>query len=233
MAWDLLKSSLQVHRLIPSRFPPESLFDWADSREELEEIAALEGLTNDRLLVEYGDLSLIKNDDWVGGTGSTPLMAAFTHPGNSRFSDESTTGVYYAAVTIETAIAETTFHRERFLSASKERACSIQMREYVSRVQKELIILTHSEHEHLLTPDPAQYPISQAFARERKAENVWGIYYPSVRDPNGNCVAIFRPPALSIPTQGRHYHYQWDGKTISTVEHILTKPLTRPALTQN
>lgn len=31
-----------VHRLIPSKFPPVTLFDWADSSEELEQIAALE-----------------------------------------------------------------------------------------------------------------------------------------------------------------------------------------------
>ena len=43
-----------VHRLIPSKFPPVSLFDWADSAEELEEIALLEGLKNDRILLDLG-----------------------------------------------------------------------------------------------------------------------------------------------------------------------------------
>ncbi|HAT9600672.1 TPA: RES domain-containing protein, partial [Legionella pneumophila] len=40
----------KVHRLIPSKFPPVTLFDWADSAEELEQIALLEGLTNERIL---------------------------------------------------------------------------------------------------------------------------------------------------------------------------------------
>ncbi len=91
------------------------------------------------------------------------------------------------------------------------------MREYVSTVQRELIVLTHEKHADLLSPDPSDYPISQAFAKERKAEGSWGLYYPSVRDSHGKCVAIFRAPALSIPTQGKHLNYHWDGKEISVV----------------
>ncbi len=108
-----------VHRLIPSRYPPVGLFDWAETQKEAEEIAALEGLTNDRLLTEYGDIHLVAKDDWVSGAGATPLMAAFTHPGESRFSD-GTYGIYYAGDSLATAVAETKYHRERFLSASKE-----------------------------------------------------------------------------------------------------------------
>lgn len=215
--WDFFQSPLQVHRLISSRFPPQSLFDWAESKEELEEIAALEGLTNDRLILEYGNLASISQDDWIGGPGSTPLMAAFTHAGNSRFSDESSMGAYYAADSISTAITETKFHKERFLSASNEPVCTIQMREYIANVQRELIVLNREQHAHLLSPSPSQYPVSQAFARDRRAQRIWGLYYPSVREPDGNCVAIFRPPALSIPTQGRHFDYHWDGNKISNV----------------
>ncbi len=84
-----------VHRLIPSRYPPIDLFEWADSAQELEEIAALEGLTNERLVTECGNIHLVVQDDWVSGPGASALMAAFTHPGASRFSDGSY-GIYYA-----------------------------------------------------------------------------------------------------------------------------------------
>lgn len=107
-------------------------------REELEQIALLEGLTNERLLADLGCLNLISREDWIGGEGSKPLMAAFTHIGfQSRFSDGSY-GVYYAANTLRAAIKETAFHRERFYSASNEPACSISMREYITAVQKPL-----------------------------------------------------------------------------------------------
>lgn len=216
MTDSLIHISKPVHRLIPSRFPPVQLFDWADTAEELAEIAALEGLTNDRLQSEYGNIYLVQKEDWIGGPGSTPLMAAFTHPGYSRFAD-GTYGVYYAADTIDTAIAETTFHRERFLKASQEAPCLIQMREYVAKIQKKLINMCQEDYGQYLHPDVAEYPVSQAFGREIRSHLAWGLYYPSVRKTDGKCVAIFRPPALTLPTQGRHLDYIWDGKSIAEV----------------
>lgn len=211
------------HRLIPSRFPPILLFDWATSPQELEEIAALEGLTNDRLQSEYGNISLVVAEDWVSGPGATPLMAAFTHPGYSRFSDGSY-GVYYAGECLKTAIEETRFHRTRFLAASMEAPCLLQMREYTVKVIQKLIDLHHSDYQELFHPDPSQYSVSQSFARTLRNQKEWGLYYPSVRNKAGKCVAIFRPPALTIPMQGRHLDYIWDGKEISEVR--VSQPIT-------
>ncbi len=206
----------KFHRLIPSRFPTINLFDWAESHEELEEIAALEGLTNDRLSTEYGELYRVAKEDWVSGPGATILMAPFTHPGESRFSD-GTYGVYYAGDSLQTAIAETKFHRERFLDASKEAPCLLQMREYTTKVQQLLVDITQGGFKKYLNPDPSQYSVSQAFGRELKNAREWGLLYPSVRMKGNKCVAIFRPPALTIPVQGCHLDYIWDGKSISVV----------------
>lgn len=208
----------KVHRLIPSKFPPVLLFDWAETQEELEQIAALEGLTNPRIKDELGDITLVAKDEWIGGEGTTPIMAAFTHVGfESRFSDGSF-GVYYAADSIETAIKETLFHRERFYRASNEAACSITMREYVSNVLQPLIELHPKRHKDCFNPDPQCYSHSQKVAQELRSKNEWGIYYPSIRDEDGACVAILRPKALRYPvTQGAHYKYMWDGSSIYEV----------------
>ncbi|KTC89121.1 RES family NAD+ phosphorylase [Legionella drozanskii] len=207
----------KVHRLIPSKFPPVTLFDWADSLEELEQIALLEGLTNERILLELGKINLIDKEDWIGGPGSTPIMAAFTHTGfGSRFSDGNF-GVYYAASSLETAIKETCFHRERFYSASNEKPCSISMREYLSKIRKPLVDITDKRYEKLFNPDPANYSISQEFGKKIHEDKHWGLLYPSVRNINGLCMGIFRPPALEIPIQGCHLRYIWDGQRISEV----------------
>lgn len=206
----------RVHRLIPSRFPPVLLFDWASSAQELEEIGRLEGLTNQRLQTEYGSIYLVPPIDWVSGEGSTPLMAAFTHPGKSRFSDGSF-GIYYAGDSLQTAIAETKFHRERFLNASKEAPCQIQMREYITTVVKPLVTISQETEPQLLDPDLSSYSLSQLYGSQIKAKNEWGIFYPSVRLQGGTCVAILRPPALKIPIQGSHLEYIWDGKSICEI----------------
>ncbi|WP_231950651.1 RES family NAD+ phosphorylase [Legionella spiritensis] len=209
--------SKKVHRLIPSKFPPVTLFDWADSAEELEQIALLEGLTNERILAEFGKINLIDKEDWNGGPGSTPIMAAFTHIGfESRFSDGSF-GVYYAASSLETAIKETSFHRERFYRASNEKPCSISMREYAASIKKPLIDITGKKYKELFNPDPSFYSKSQEFGKKIFEKKEWGLLYPSVRNLNGLCVAVLRPPALTIPIQGCHLRYIWDGEKISDI----------------
>jgi hypothetical protein len=213
----LINFNKKVHRLIPSKFPPMSLFDWADSAEELEQIAQLEGMTNERIQAELGRINLIAKEDWIGGPGSTPIMAAFTHIGfTSRFSDGSH-GVYYAASTLDTAIKETAFHRERFYRASNEPVCSISMREYIAKIKKPLVDITDNRYDILLNPDPNFYHKSQVFGKKMHEEKQWGLLYPSIRNKGSQCVAIFRPPALAIPEQGCHLKYIWDGSCISEV----------------
>ena len=218
MVYDYKTITDKVHRLIPSKFPPVLLFDWAETKEELEQLAALEGLTNPRLKDALGDINLVAKEEWIGGEGTTPIMAAFTHIGyESRFSDGSF-GVYYAADSVETAIRETLFHRERFYRASDEAACSITMREYITKVIYPLVSLCPTRHPEYFNPDPECYSASQRVAVKLKDEQEWGVYYPSLRDNKGSCVAIFRPKALQYPvTQGAHYKYMWDGYSIYDV----------------
>lgn len=214
----------KIHRLIPSRYPTVNLFDWAETPEELEQLAYLEGLTNDRLMSDYGNISFVKKEDWVTGPGSTPLMAAFTHFGISRFSDGHNYGVYYAGDSLYTAIAETKFHRQLFLSASNEPACITQMREYTALLKQPLVTLLDSQYRYLIEPDRKTYPACQEFARELQLKKEWGLLYPSVRRAQGLCFAVFRATALSIPKQAGHYDYIWDGTAITEVrksENIL------------
>ncbi|WP_413772253.1 RES family NAD+ phosphorylase [Marinobacter sp. LV10R510-11A] len=77
-------------------------------------------MTNDRLLDEAGDLQLVASGDRLVGPGSSPVMAAFTHRGfRSRFTNGDF-GVYYAADSLETAIAETIYYKERGMKAANE-----------------------------------------------------------------------------------------------------------------
>lgn len=201
-------------RLVPSRFPPVGLFDRVSRAEDWDIIQAIEGLTNDRLREEMGALHLVPDKDRRYGPGTTPIMAAFTHlnPEGSRFTDGSY-GVYYAAKTIDTAIAETLYHRARFLAATKEPPIEIDMRSYASDIDARLHDIRGLQRNapDIYDPDPAHYRHAQVFAREFRDTGSNGIVYNSVRDPGGECVAIFRPPVLKPVVQGKHYCFVWDG----------------------
>lgn len=101
------------YRLIPSRFLPRGLFDRVASPADLDDVLAVESLTNDRLRDQLGDIQLVPHGERLAGPGTTPIMAAFTHPNpnGSRFSD-GTFGVYYAGASLQTAVRETVHHRE-------------------------------------------------------------------------------------------------------------------------
>jgi RES domain len=208
------------YRLIPSRFPPVSLFDRVTDPADLEAVFAVENLTNPRLRQEAGDISLVPVEERVSGPGTTPIMAAFTHldPEGSRFTDGSY-GVYYAAQSLDTAIAETRLSRARFLARTREAVMEIDMRTYLTDVTASLHdIRRRTDLADVYNPD--SYAASQALGRELKKINSWGIAYDSVRYKGGKCVAVFRPRALSNCRQGAHFRYVWNGAEISSVLEI-------------
>ncbi|HVY21826.1 MAG TPA: RES family NAD+ phosphorylase [Steroidobacteraceae bacterium] len=205
----------QVHRIIPSQFPPINIFERVVEPGQLDAAWYLESLTNDRLREQAGDLHLISEEDRVCGRGSSIVMAAFTHIGRpSRFSN-GVYGVYYAARSLKTAVYETVYHRQRFLAATDEAPGELDMRAFTARVRKPMRDIRAPRFKYLHDPD--DYTASQEFGKQRREKNDWGLVYNSVRDPGGTCVAIFRPPAISIPVQGAALAYVWDGKRITSV----------------
>ena len=211
----------RAYRIVNSSFPPIALFEDVLDPEDLEIAYAIEALTNDRLIEQAGVLARVRPEDRLSGSGSSPVMAAFTHVGKrSRFSD-GTFGVYYAASSQAAAIAETCFHQERFLAATQEADLELTMRTYVNRVVKPLHDVRQG-YEHLHQPDPEAYGPSQAFARQLRDAESWGLLYNSVRLTGHECVAALRPPAVSIPKQGKHLRYVWSAseRKISIVFEI-------------
>lgn len=205
-------------RIIPSRFPPVGLFDAVADPGDLEAVFQIEAITNDRLREEAGDLALVPPEDRIAGPGTTPIMAAFTHlnPEGDRFADGSY-GVFYASLTIETAIAETSYHRVRFLQATDEPAQELDMRVYSVDLKAELPDIRGMRDSHPAFYHPSSYAMSQELAGQLRAEGSDGIVYHSVRDEGGECVGVFRPRLLTNCRQERHLCYVWDGKAIGMI----------------
>ena len=206
------------YRIVPSRFPPISLFEEVADPADLDAVFEIEALTNDRLRDDVGDLRLVPDEDRVAGPGTSAIMAAFTHlnPEGDRFTD-GTYGVFYAGRALETAIAETRHHRARFLARTSEPAQEVDMRVYAVDLEAALHDIRGARAEYAALHDPESYALSQAFAGELRAAASDGIVYDSVRHTGGECVAVFRPRLLSNCRQEQHLCYVWDGKCIADV----------------
>ena len=213
----------QVHgqpcdRIVASRFPPISLFEDVADPADLEAVYAIEAMTNDRLREEVGDLALVPAEDRVSGSGTSAIMAAFTHlnPDGSRFSDGSF-GLFYAAREIETAVAETSHHRTRFMAYTSEPAQELDMRVYAVDLDARLHDIRDLREERPALYATDSYAAGQAFAIELRHQGSDGIAYQSVRHTGGECAAVFRPRLLANCRQERHLCYVWDGRAIVTV----------------
>jgi len=208
-------------RIIPSVLPPVNLFERVANPDDLEAVQEIESMFNPRLRDAVGDLALVAREDRVVGPGAGYIMAAFTHlsPDGSRFSN-GTYGVFYAAQRESTAIAETRYHRERFMRATKEARCELDMRVLGVTVTASLHDLRGMRE---IMPDiyrSDDYAASQLLGGALRAGGSSGVVYDSVRHDGGKCVGVFRPRMLSHCRDWKHLRYVWDGNRISDVLEV-------------
>jgi hypothetical protein len=137
-------------------------------------------------------------------------------PVGDRFTDGSY-GVFYAGRTLATAIAETRHHRTQFLEATDEPAQELDMRVYAVDLGASLHDIRGQREALPALYHPSSYAVSQETAQTLRDAGSDGIVYESVRDPGGECAAVFRARLLSNCRQERHLCYVWDGREISIV----------------
>ena len=204
------------YRLIPSRYPTVGLYDAIADPADVDVVFAVEALTNTRIRNELGQLRLVPPAERIAGPGSSMVMAAFTHlnPEGSRFSDGSY-GVYYAAQSMETALAEVSHHRAVFMARTSEPAIDIDMRLVAADVEAPLHDLRGLRETEPALYDPGHYGTAQALGGRLREGGCWGVVYYSVRHAGGLCVGLLRPRALRNPRAAAHIALHWDGRAIT------------------
>lgn len=207
-----------AYRLISSRFPTITLFEDLLDPGELELAFELESLTNDRLLDHVGHIALVPPNERMVGPGSSVVMAAFTHIGvPSRFT-RGEYGVFYAGLSLITAIEEARHSQACFLAATEQPPFELTMRSYITQVDQPLLDVRGAEYSDLHVPDEWGRP--QQFARQARAAGENGLWYRSVRHLGGECIAAFRPKVVQPATQAKHYRFVWNGAAITDVLEV-------------
>jgi hypothetical protein len=216
-------------RIIRSLYPPIDLFEDIADPADWQLLISAEMKTNPRLMQTIGNIALVPPTRRVGGLGASYLMAPFTHVSTdrpSRFSDGSF-GVLYAGKTFEVALFETMHHHAAFMAATAQPpGWTSQFREIVLDVDARLHdIRTLGATTPVLAPN--DYTASHALGSALRALGSDGVVYPSVRQPGGECAGLFYPDCASLPTQGRHLDYHWDGAGVDLYRDIGTKQVYR------
>ncbi|MBB5058906.1 RES domain-containing protein [Granulicella aggregans] len=212
-----------VHRLIPSKFSEGGtvLADVADDESMLADMMLLDGATNDRIQGEHHGLSGITPFELVYGIPNAHIVrAAYLHPNpfGSRFNDASR-GAWYAAIKLETSLAEVIWHRGEHLGEIvvpelPDERPDHELSEY-DDWQADFNTAFHSlepleAYEDCLQhgPVPQCYVIPQALARKLLSDRSNGIIYPSVRHAGGTCVVCFRPALVYNPRRTGRYQIE-------------------------
>ncbi len=209
-----------VYRVILSRYPQIHLFERVSNPQDWEVLYAVESLTNPRLRDEVGDIRLVPPEGRVYGDGASRIMAAFTHPPvdgrGGRFNRDF--GIYYCAADEEVAIAESFFHRARFLRESRIDKTTQEMR----IVRAQLGPTTLHDVRHLAGSaiyDPDNYTEAQQLGYLLRDSKSAGVHYQSVR-AKGECYGLMRPKVLSDAVHWRYLRYHYEQGSVMNVESL-------------
>lgn len=207
-----------AYRLIPSKYPPKSLFDDVADHEEFEVLFSIQELTNPRIRNELGSLNRVPASERPYGIrGCNYALGPFVHvnPDGSRFS-KGEYGVYYAGDEVQTAIAETRYHQEKYFAAiTGLKFDRLTMRCLKTQFSATLRDISGDEFAQQDWHNPNDYTAAQTLGAKLKEKKVAGLVYNSVRAAGKICYALFTPRIINDVMQATHYEYIWDGEKIT------------------
>tara|TARA_R110001583_G_scaffold183806_2_gene342596 strand:+ start:9542 stop:10546 length:1005 start_codon:yes stop_codon:yes gene_type:complete len=219
-------TSNQTIRLIPTAYIDEpALSPLADSDDELDLLAEIEGLTSARLqppLSIPGGLEPSELLSPANGYGWSYVNAAFcyTHAKDNRFNGAER-GAWYAACgknASQTVQAEVAWHLTCELENTGIFENTTAYRELIAGFNAPFHDLTPHPQATALDPSPAiAYPVGQALARIILASGGNGLLYSSVRHADGHCIAALRPHLVQNILQGDQWIFRWPGNPDSEI----------------
>lgn len=193
-----------TYRVIPSRFPPISVFDTVATASDLEAVMDLVGWTSDRLVADR--LARLDRAEWVfGQPNSSIVMAAFLHvaPSGMRF-NSAELGAWYAAAELNTAVAEVAHHLRREAVARSSSTETRTYRVYTCILEGSYLDIRGERTERGDLYDPTSYVASQAFGEAIRSAGGSGLIYDSIRKAGGTNVVAHRPRNVTRISQTLH-----------------------------
>ena len=213
------------YRIIPSRFPPISIYERIAANDRWDAIVEVEVLTNPRLASRERLISNAAqapvNDDRLQNWNHAPFT--YANPEGSFFFREVLPCLELSD-SLQTALSISVKRRELFLSRTDERPLGLDMRVLTTPVKGRFIDMTSLPQ--TLTKEE-RWAIGDVIA---KRDDIDGILFPSLNRKKAMCLAALHGHVLGKALQAQHFRYSWDGKRISSLYDFETEKKILPEL---
>src|SRR5204863_3062603 len=122
--------------------------------------------------------------------------------------------------TLETALAESIHRRAQELAEIGAVETRLEMRLYTADFRASFHDIRPRRTVFATLYDPVTYDASQRLGRDLLEAGSNGVVYRSVRQPDGECLACFRPKLVRNVRVAGHYEYHWEGTGAPRVRRI-------------
>jgi hypothetical protein len=203
-------------RLVPSaRLRDPVLAPLADGEDELALLAEIEGATSGRLVAEERGLGAVTPAELVHGVPHAKFINAsfaYAKPSEPMRFNPAERGAWYAALAVETCIAEVGHHLTRALADAGDFNAVVDYGEMHASMSGVFVDLRPLPGHASLNPDPSLgYVAGNIVAAMARGAGHNGIIYPSVRSAGGTCIAALWPNVVQSVAQGALYRLTWAG----------------------
>lgn len=212
-------------RLVSSARLRDPVLNKLVAEDELDALAEVEGATSGRLRAqEVGADHLDRRELVFGISHGRFINASFSYwlPRTLNRFNGPGRGAWYAALAVETCIAEVAFHMERELANVSDFNAVVEYAEMFASFAGDFVdVRTVTPPPDYLDPDPARsYPAGNRLADAVRAAGFYGIVYPSVRAPGGTCFVALIPHAVQSVAQGKVIRLSWKGTPGPEIEEV-------------
>jgi len=211
-----------VRLVSTARLRPPVLAGLADTEDELAELAEIEAATSSRMQAQATGISGLAANELVYDVPHAHFINAsfaYAKPREPNRFNGDRRGAWYAALSVETCLAEITFHMTDFLARTGRFEAVADYAEMFCSVSGEFLDLRPVPGHPALSTDKAiGYPEGNRLAVEARQAGLNGIIYPSVRQQGGTCFAILRPAAVQSVRQGDVWRLTWKGRPEPVIE---------------
>jgi len=190
----------------------------------MDDLFEIEGATSGRLNGQWRGTSAIEQSEFVYDVPHATFINAsfaYSRPGQmNRFNGDGR-GAWYAALSVETCLAEVKYHLLQELNNIGVYKTRVEYAEMHASFAGDFLDLSAANDHECLHPNPAiGYPVGNAVAEAARAKGINLIVYPSVRHKGGTCFAALSPLVVQSVAQGSVWEMIWSGNPEPVVNLI-------------